>query len=121
MTASASGGIGIKQDVLILDLGQAEPGKIPRPVTPGICSNQILCLCDDVATEWVTPCQSPQLGEHLVAGDIVIPRRCHGGLEGASIFLCRAGGSNTFDPTELCESVDAVRLERLDELADRLL
>ncbi len=75
---------------------------------------------DNVTAEGVALGEAAQLRQELVAVDVVVPGARHGHLEGGCLFL-RAGGSNALDAAELGEGVDAVRLERLDELADRLL
>lgn len=106
--------------VPIPHLHQTEPGEVPAPVRVGVLPYYSLSFGDDLSGEGVVASQPTQLREHLVAVDVVVPRGRHWALKRAGIVLGACGG-DTFDAAKLCKRVDAVRLKRLDELADRTL
>ena len=108
-------------NALIDDLDKAQPGQVPAPVRGRVVAHQHLRMCEHVAAEGVVRRQPAQLRKHLVAADVVGPRGRHGALEGARVGLGLAAGGGALDPAQLRQRVDAVCLERLDQLADRLL
>lgn len=108
-----------RHEPVLLHLDEAQEGNVPAAVALRVGAHAGVGIIHESAAERVVGRQAAQLGEELVAGDVVHPRGRHGLLEGARVDLVAAGGGDALDAAELREGVDAVRREGVDELLDR--
>lgn len=112
-------GHGVQGDQpVVADLGQAQPGHVPAAVGQRIGYDALVSVCQNVAAERVAGREPAQLGQELVAVDVVEPGGGHGLLKGASVGLILAGGGDLLDAAQLSQGVDAVGDEGVDELLE---
>lgn len=84
-------------ELIIPHARQTQPGEVPAAVALWISEDTRVRLLDQIRTERVSPRETTELSEELVADDVARPCGGHWTLEGSRVFLVFAGCCNSFD------------------------